>query len=82
MNSKNKFASLYQKTLNSNGIKSSIIPLSIIKFRNTEVRHKRMYGYRKNVRILERFFDNHYKSEQEKSKSELGVFDNINLIAY
>jgi len=27
----------------------------------TELRHKRVYGCRKNVRISERFFDNHYK---------------------
>ena len=27
----------------------------------TELRHKRVSGCRKNVRISERFFDNHYK---------------------
>jgi hypothetical protein len=31
-----------------------------------DVRHKRVYGCRKNVRISERFFDNHYKSSRQK----------------
>jgi hypothetical protein len=38
------------------------MPLSIIMFRITELRYKRVYGCRKKRLNTGRFFDNHYKS--------------------
>jgi hypothetical protein len=49
--------------------RSGFIPLFIILFRIKETRHKKVYGCRKNVRIPDRFFDNHYKTASNKHQS-------------
>jgi len=53
-----------------NAVKANLlfIPFSIIMFRNTDVRHKRMYGCRKKRSNTGTFFDNHYKIESRLRK--------------